>query len=224
MTPRRRDDQVAPTTATQLADALRARILDGEVAPGASLREEELALRHGVSRHTVRTALAALASEGIVEAAPYRGARVAALDDASLIALQQLRGALETEAVRLTTETHGRSWPDEVTMPIDAAVDDLARAEASGDWPAITRAHALVHRTIVAAAGSPRIAEAHRLLESEILLLLAHVRPDYPPGALAHEHRAYLVDIMSSGGSAVRAHLDHSTALIRAARSSPDAD
>ena len=143
MTPRRRDDEVGPTTATQLADALRARILDGEVAPGAPLREEELALRHGVSRHTVRTALAALAAERIVEAAAYRGARVAALDDASLIALQQLRGALETEAVRLTTETHGRSWPDEVTMPIDAAVDDLARAEASGDWPAITRAHAL---------------------------------------------------------------------------------
>ena len=224
MTPRRRDDQVGPTTATQLADALRARILDGEVEPHAPLREEELALRHGVSRHTVRTALATLAAERIVDAAPYRGARVAALDDASLVALQQLRTALETEAVRLTAEAHGDSWPDEVTMPIAAAVDDLARAEASGDWPAITRAHALVHRTIVAAAGSPRIAEAHRLLESEILLLLAHVRPDYPTGALAQEHRAYIVDIMASGGSAVRAHLDHSTALIRSARSRPDAD
>jgi len=224
MTPRRRDDQVSPTTATQLADTLRARILDGQVEPGAPLREEELALRHGVSRHTVRTALATLASERIVDAAPYRGARVAALDDESLLALQQLRGALETEAVRLTTEAHGGSWPDDVTAPIAAAVDDLARAEASGDWPATTRAHALVHRTIVAAAGSPRIAEAHGLLESEILLLLAHVRPDYPPGALAHEHRAYLADVMVSGGSAVRAHLDHSTALIRAARPSPAAD
>ena len=68
------------------------------------------------------------------------------------------------------------------------------------------------------AAASPRIAQAHRQLESEILLLLTHVRPDYPAGSLAREHTGYLDEIQREGGDAVRAHLAHSADLIRAAR------
>lgn len=219
MSPRRRDADPGPTAPARLEEALRTRILNGESAPGSPLREEDLATEFAVSRHTVRTALAALAAQRLVDAVPYRGARVAALDDDELEALQGLRTALEAEAVRLLIATHGTRWPESVTARMRTAVARLAEAEATGDWIATTHAHAAVHTAIVDAAGSARIAEAHAGLESEILLLLTHVRPHYPEGALAGEHTAYLDALPREGGEAVRAHLAHSTELIRAARS-----
>jgi len=210
------------TAAARLTEALRDAILRGELAPGAALREEGLAERHGVSRHTVRTALAALAAERLVRAVPYAGVRVTALDEAELIALQQLRAALETEAVRLLTETHGTRWTDAVLDPMREAVERLAAAEEAGDWIATTRAHARVHRAVVDAAGSPRISEAYAQLETELLLLLLHVRPQYGASGLGEEHRRYLDALGDRGGEAVRAHLARSTRLILDARRGVD--
>lgn len=219
MSPRRREAAPGPTAVERLAATLRDAILErGALAPGDPLREEDLARDHDVSRHTARAALALLRAERLVVAVPYAGARVATLDDAALVALQELRAALETEAVRLVTERYGSPWPADVRMPMDAAVDALAAAEAAGDWRATLHAHAAVHRAVVEAAESPRIAVAHAQLESEILLVLAHLRPDYPAGTLADEHRSYLDALPEHAGAAVREHLDHSTALIRAAR------
>ena len=65
-----------PRTADVVADAVRRGILSGELAPGTPLREEELSAAHGVSRHTARTALAALTTERLVTAEPYSGVRV----------------------------------------------------------------------------------------------------------------------------------------------------
>lgn len=209
-----------PTAAQTLADVLRARILDGDAAPGSPLREEDLAHEHGLSRHTVRTALAALGAERIVDIEPYRGARVAHLDDDGVESLQELRAALESEAVRILRERHGDLWPAEVRAPMDAAVSALAVAERSGEWLVTTRAHAAVHRAIVEAAASPRITQAHAQLESEVLLLLTYLRPEYPAGSFAPQHDDYLAQIQMRGAAAVREHLEHSTALIRAARRS----
>ncbi len=197
-----------PRTADVVAAALRSAILSGDLAPGTPLREEELSATHGVSRHTARTALATLTAERLVTAEPYRGVRVSLLDDAALVALQQLRCALETEALRIV---RGRGiHPADVGPALDA----LAAAEASGDWPATLDAHARVHRALVDAADSPRIAEEYRRLDSEMHLLLTHVRPAYTPGALTTEHRAYVQAALADPEHAVREHLDASTRTI----------
>ncbi|RWR21788.1 FCD domain-containing protein, partial [Microbacterium enclense] len=141
-------------------------------------------------------------------AEPYRGVRVSLLDDAALVALQQLRCALETEALRIVRD-RGIRPPD-----VDAALDALAAAEASGDWPATLDAHARVHRALVDAADSPRIAEEYRRLDSEMHLLLTHVRPAYSTGALTTEHRAYVEAALADPEHAVREHLEHSTRMI----------
>nr|BFE85685.1 hypothetical protein GCM10020093_082860 [Planobispora longispora] len=47
-----------------LADALRSRILSGEIEPGTPLPEQELSAAYGVARPTVREALAVLVHEG----------------------------------------------------------------------------------------------------------------------------------------------------------------
>ena len=66
-----------------MAESLRHDILEGRLKPGDWLRQERLAHEHGVSQMPVREALKLLASEGLVEHVPYRGARVVhfTLDD-----------------------------------------------------------------------------------------------------------------------------------------------
>jgi DNA-binding GntR family transcriptional regulator len=61
----------------RIADALRSEITSGELAPGAQLPSEaELGQRFGVSRTTVRAALAALSNEGLIASETGRGSFV----------------------------------------------------------------------------------------------------------------------------------------------------
>ena len=204
------------TAVEALAGELRDAVLTGRLAPGEPLREEEIAARTGHSRHTVRAALARLVSERLAESAAYRGVRVTRFDEADIQALQQLRTALESEAVRLLRDTHGRLWPASVLARARTAIDALRRLE-DDDWLAVAGAHAAVHRALVAAADSPRLLEAHDRLDSELLLLLVHVRPDYTVAGLVGEHEAYLERVQRDGARAVRRHLEHSTRLLVAA-------
>ncbi|QAY72463.1 GntR family transcriptional regulator [Agromyces protaetiae] len=211
-----------PTAVGRVADAVRAEILGGVLAAGTPLREEQTAARFGVSRHTVRAAFRRLVAERLAEEEPYRGVRVAAFDRDRVIALQQLRAALEVEAVRIARERYGPVWPAPVLAPARAALSRLdalaapssADTEADDSWLAAELAHAEFHRALVEASASPRIVEAHAALGSELLLFLLHVRPHYSLGELADEHRELLDDVQRRGPDAVREHLLHSLALL----------
>ncbi|WP_224401816.1 GntR family transcriptional regulator [Pseudonocardia sp. ICBG1034] len=62
---------------------LRHRIRDGDLMPGSLLPSEaQLCEQHGVARGTVRSALAVLVGEGVVEVVPGVGRRVAGGDGA----------------------------------------------------------------------------------------------------------------------------------------------
>ena len=65
------------SSADAVADALRERILRGDLAPGVHLSEVDLARELGVGRHTLRAALARLTRERLVVHYPNRGAFVA---------------------------------------------------------------------------------------------------------------------------------------------------
>jgi len=213
VSPRRRDAP-GPAAPEVLAESLRAEILSGNLLAGTPLREEELARAHGVSRHTVRAGLARLTSERLLETRPHHGARVRTFDERDAIALQQLRGALEAEAVRLTRERFGGAWTREAREPVVLAIKELATAELGDDWLTVTRAHAAVHQAIVAAAASDRITEAYDRLNSETLLLLTQVRPHYPRGSLAPDHRRYFTSVQEGSIEAVHQHLERTSAFV----------
>src|SRR5579862_5739945 len=61
-------------------EALRQALICGELAPGARLRDAELAARLGVSRTPIREALQRLEDEGLVETSPRASTRVTPLD------------------------------------------------------------------------------------------------------------------------------------------------
>ncbi|MBF4459674.1 GntR family transcriptional regulator [Pseudoclavibacter sp. VKM Ac-2867] len=207
-----------PTASAKLAATLRDRILEGSYVRGESLREEHLAAEFGLSRHTVRTALATLASERLVHSAPYKGVEVTNLDDAEIRAMQDLRCALESEAVRILNSRHPDGWPDEVRAPILAQIARLRELEVTDahSWRQLEAAHAAVHQAIIDTAGSPRISETARSLESEVRLLLAGAHEHYGAKGLAEDHERYLTLLEHDGPTAVRAHLDALTAHLLA--------
>ncbi|WP_233507074.1 GntR family transcriptional regulator, partial [Spongiactinospora gelatinilytica] len=83
------------STVSALADALRARVLSGEIEPGTALPEQEIAAAYGVARPTVREALAALVHEGLLRRERNRSAHVPVVSAADLADLMFVRRPLE---------------------------------------------------------------------------------------------------------------------------------
>lgn len=74
---------------------LRAEILNCALAPGAEIREAELAARFQVSKSPIRDALMRLEREGLVISMPRQGYRVASISPTDVDDMFQLRIALE---------------------------------------------------------------------------------------------------------------------------------
>ena len=189
-----------------LADALRSRILSGDLAPGTPLREEALSAAYDVSRHTLRAALRALAGEGLVRIVPNRGASVTRLGAADLVPLFELRAALEVEACSLTLERNDGALPATVHDRLDALVR-ACRSKGS-DWSEVADAHARFHEALVAGAQSPRIEDAYTRLATELNLFLAQLRPVWSRRRMIDHHRALVLDLETTGDvTALRRHL-----------------
>jgi DNA-binding GntR family transcriptional regulator len=88
------------TMADEVADVLRARILDGRLRAGEPIRQEHVAKELGVSRIPLREALSQLAAEGFVTLAAHKGAIVAPLSLEEVDELFELRLALECGLLR----------------------------------------------------------------------------------------------------------------------------
>src|SRR3982750_85853 len=79
---------------------LRRAILAGQFQPNERLVEADLTSRFKLGRAAVRTALARLEQDGLVEREPVRGARVRSLSLAEAIEILEARAVLEGLATR----------------------------------------------------------------------------------------------------------------------------
>jgi DNA-binding GntR family transcriptional regulator len=70
-------------------------VLSCEIAPGAGMREQELAAQFGVSKSPVRDALHRLQSEGLIEVLPRKGYRVKVISLEDALELYEMRIILE---------------------------------------------------------------------------------------------------------------------------------
>jgi DNA-binding GntR family transcriptional regulator len=82
----------------EAADRLRDLIVQGRLAAGARLNERLLTAQLGVSRTPLREAFKVLATEGLVELLPNRGAIVSQMDPVRLSESSAVMGALEAPA------------------------------------------------------------------------------------------------------------------------------
>lgn len=79
---------------------LREAILKEQFLPNERLIEIDLAQTLGAGRAAIRTALARLEQDGLVERERYRGARVRLISEAEAIEILEVRAALESLAAR----------------------------------------------------------------------------------------------------------------------------
>lgn len=197
------------STVEALATALRAEVLSGALAPGTQLREAELCSRYGVSRHSLRTALVALAHEGIFTHEPNRGVFVTQLTATDVAEIYGVRIALETEACRvICTENEPL---DEILGSLQA-LEDLG---PGGDWHDHIDADLRFHRSVVATAGNSRLLRDYLSLESEVRLCLVYFKPDAEARlATTREHREVTRALRKRdperADRAVRRHLERS--------------
>jgi DNA-binding GntR family transcriptional regulator len=133
-------------TARVYAD-LRDRILAGELAPEARIHQESISAELGVSRTPVREALGRLASDGLVELLPNRGARVADVSPADMEASYTARLAIEPTAARLAAEARDR----EAIASMRAAIADHRR---SGEARAAFAGNRAFHLALLRGSGN----------------------------------------------------------------------
>lgn len=154
--------------AEESADLLREAILAGRVAPGAPLREVELAASLGVSRGSVREGLSLLAREGLVRSAWHRGATVVDVTAQDVEEVYRLRAALD----RLAATTAQQSATEEQLRELDRLVARMAAAVEGGvDGPGLLVLDLQFHDAVYAAAGNRRLTVAWRAVRSQVHLL-----------------------------------------------------
>ncbi|KQM70449.1 GntR family transcriptional regulator [Sphingomonas sp. Leaf20] len=87
----------------RIRNALTDAISSGELAPGTTLDEQQLADRYGASRTPVREALRQLATSGMVEVRPRRGVIVRHVTADEVMDMFETMAELEAVCVRLAT-------------------------------------------------------------------------------------------------------------------------
>ncbi|TAL80489.1 MAG: GntR family transcriptional regulator [Beijerinckiaceae bacterium] len=98
------DEPASQSLHEEVLTRLRDYIVEGNIADGARVPEKQLCALFGISRTPLREALKVLASEGLIDLLPNRGARVRPLDKQEVADLFDLMGGLEALAGRLACE------------------------------------------------------------------------------------------------------------------------
>jgi DNA-binding GntR family transcriptional regulator len=188
--------QNASAVATQL---IREAIINGRYPPGRRLKEEEIARELAISRTPVREALMMLQAEGLVDAAPNRGAIVRTRSASELDDVYQIRALLEGHAAgraatRITPEGVHALWEscdrfEGLCAGNNANIRELAEENLS------------FHNTILDACGSRVLVDTVRRITDLPLLYKLYVwySPEQRRLAL-HYHRKIATSIEASDG------------------------
>jgi DNA-binding GntR family transcriptional regulator len=136
---------------------LRDYIVEGNLADGARIPERQLCEMFGVSRTPLREALKVLASEGVVDLLPNRGARVRALSAQDIRELFDLMAGLEALAGRLACE----SITDDEIAEIERTHHEMYGFYLRRDMHGYFAANQSIHRQLVSAARNQALAAAY---------------------------------------------------------------
>jgi DNA-binding GntR family transcriptional regulator len=204
-----------------VVDRLRDLIVEGDLAPGARVPERELTLRFGVSRTPLREALKVLASEGLVDLLPNRGARVAQITPRDVEDMFEVMGALEGLSGELACQRIG----DDEIATIRALHYEMLAHHARGDLPAYFRTNQAIHEAILAAARNGALTQSYQTLAGRIrrARYRANLSPERWAEAVA-EHERILDALAKREGTTLawllRQHLKNKCEVVKAALAS----
>jgi DNA-binding GntR family transcriptional regulator len=145
-------------------DRLRDLIVTGELAPEAKLNERVLAERLGTSRTPLREAIKFLASEGLVELVPNRGAMVAPLKPEKMREVFVVLGALEALAGELACRNAGEAE----IADIRGLHFHMLAHHARGELAQYFRYNQQIHQRILDCAGNATLSQTWRALNAHV--------------------------------------------------------
>jgi DNA-binding GntR family transcriptional regulator len=195
---------------------LREAIMKEELLPNERLIEMDLVQSLGAGRAAIRTALARLEQEGLVQRERYRGARVRLISEAEAVEVLEVRAALESlsaryAALNATPEDGDTLW---------TLLAEQRRCIDDGDLLRASEVNSRLHQTLLRMAHH---ATATRLLE---MLKPQNVRFQYRtilvpgrPERSHQEHRAIVEAVTNHdpdrAEAAMRLHLSHVAEALR---------
>lgn len=148
----------------EVVDRLRDQIVHGDLAPGTRLNERVLTAEFAISRTPLREAIKLLATEGLVELLPNRGAIVAEVDPRRLSQTLEVMGALESLAGELACRQASAGQIAEIR----ALHYEMLAMHARGDLAGYFRFNQAIHIKLVEASGNAVLAQSYRQLNANV--------------------------------------------------------
>ncbi|MBV9466450.1 MAG: GntR family transcriptional regulator [Solirubrobacterales bacterium] len=194
----------------RLEDELREAIVTGRFQPNERLVEVELTRMLGAGRSAVRTALARLEQEGLVEHERNRGARVRLVGKREALEILEARAVLEG----LVAMHAARRATAGDRAALRAVLAEMRRLLDRGDLIGASDENAVLHRRLMLIAEHHTAARLISTLKSQMVRF--QYRTILVPGRAESsfaEHRA-IVDAVAAGDGeaaqeAMRVHLDN---------------
>ena len=213
-------DKIVDNPRVSPADQLREAIVSGRLQPNERLVEMELTRALGVGRSAVRTALARLEHEGLVEHERHRGARVRLVAESEAVEILEARAGLEGLAARHAA-ARARDGDAEDLQAILATMRGLLD---SGDLLSASDENAALHRRVLEIAGHTTATRLISTLQPQLVRF--QYRTILLPGRSERsfvEHRAIVEAIAAhdpdAAEAAMRRHLSQVAETLRAAAS-----
>jgi len=201
----------------EAADRLRDLIVQGRLVAGIRLNERVLTLQLGISRTPLREAFKVLATEGLVELLPNRGAIVSQMDPVRLAETLAVMGALEALAGELACLNATEAQINEIR----ALHYEMLAYHARGDLAGYFKFNQAIHLKIVKYSGNAVLFNAYRQMNGNVrraryMANLSQERWD----AAVREHDAILAALSARDVKRIKAllsdHLAHKLSSVLA--------
>lgn len=201
-------DQRAGHAADRAHAFLRDEIMQGRIASGTMLSENEIASTLAMSRTPVRAALTRLQDEGWVTIYPKRGALVREFTETELRESADVRHALESAGIQRGSAGRRERLADQLAENITGQEEALARS----DFVLFTTLAMRFHRTFVEMAGNSIMLGLYDRLQDrqQLSIVRSAGRISDDPQRVLAEHRTLLDDARRGDWTAFATHLnDH---------------
>lgn len=202
----------------EVVDRLRDMIVEGELDANTRINEKMLCERFGISRTPLREALKVLASEGLVELMPNRGATVASFTSEDLDETFPIMGALEA----LSGELACQLISDTEIAEIRAMHYQMILHYQKGELHEYFHINQAIHEKILAAAHNTTLANIYRGLAGRVSPARFRANMSKPRWAEAvEEHEMILKALEARDGTSLsrllKAHIANKRETVREA-------
>jgi DNA-binding GntR family transcriptional regulator len=200
-----------PTRAERLADAIVASVLSGEFRPGHRLDEKMLAERYAVSRTPVREALRQLASTGLIDIKPRRGATVVRATSAQIETLFGAMAEIEATCARLSA----MSMTPLERRRLENFHESMLELVLRNDWDGFAAGNLVLHTQIYLGAHNAIIADFATGLRRRLApLRRAQFRTQGRLPRSHEEHKKVVGAILAGDAAAAHTAMFHHMSLV----------